>query len=279
MYSKLSVPLRYGAYSGWSFVQMSGSHISQGHHQRRVASSQGSHSSSDDLTFGDVGPRVPSVTIAYFGRRISEESDPIFVKIDNYPEGGTYIPNAIPWARAVAYPADFIEGSDEAGPEVVTSSFGAEFDASTIMSSLNMRTLLNQLDKYGVPSFCSPTSPSEHCKANDPPEGFFAFSHLIMRAGARLPLCSYFIDILEYFGIAPLQRTPNDYSILSALYNIYAQLGFPQPTPLEVNYMYTLKKIPGGGAGFYYLLVWSLGKLNLIENTPSNADSWKESFF
>ena len=64
---------------------MSGSRISQGRRQRRVASNQGSHSSSDDLTFGDVGPRVPSVTIAYSGRRVSEEFDPVFAEIDNYP--------------------------------------------------------------------------------------------------------------------------------------------------------------------------------------------------
>ena len=42
--------------------------------------------------------------------------------------------------------------------------------------------------------------------------------------------------------------------------------------------MYTLKRIPNGGAGFYYFLAWSLGKLNLIENYPSNAGHWNESF-
>ena len=87
---------------------------------------------------------------------------------------------------------------------MVTSSFGVEFAASSIMSSLTMRTLMNQLEKYEVPSFCTPTLPREHCRANNPPEGFFAFSHHIMRAGVRLPLRSYIIDVLEYFGIAPL---------------------------------------------------------------------------
>ena len=43
--------------------------------------------------------------------------------------------------------------------------------------------------------------------------------------------------------------------------------------------MYTLKKIPGGGVGFYYLSAWSSGKFNLIENIPSNVGNWKESFF
>ena len=122
---------------------MSSSRVSQGRRQRKVASSQGSYSLSDYLTFGNVGPKVPSATIAYSGRRVSEESDPIFAEIDSYHEGGSYIPDAIPRARASVYPADFIEGSEEEGPEVVTSSFGAEFDASTIMSSLNMRTQLN----------------------------------------------------------------------------------------------------------------------------------------
>ena len=122
---------------------MSGSRVSQGRHQKRVASNQGSPSSSDGFTFTNVGPRVPFVTVAYSGRRVSEESNPIFEEIDSYHEGGTYIPDAIPRAGAGAYPADFIEGSEEEGPEVVASSFGAEFAASSIMSSLTIRTLLN----------------------------------------------------------------------------------------------------------------------------------------
>ena len=43
--------------------------------------------------------------------------------------------------------------------------------------------------------------------------------------------------------------------------------------------MYTIKRIPSEGAGFYYLSAWSSGKLNLIENYFSNAGHWKESFF
>ena len=163
---------------------------------------------------------------------------------------------------------------------MVAHSFGAEFTASSIMSSLTIRTLINQLDRYGVPSSCSLTVPSEHCRANDPPEGgYFAFGLHIMPVSAHLPLRLYFIDVLEYFGIAPLQLAPNGYAILTALFVIYTQMGFTQPTPLKVNYMYTLKKIPSGGASFYYLSAWSSRKLNLIENYPSNADHWKESFF
>ena len=96
--------------------------------------------------------------------------------------------NIIPRARGGAYLADFIEGSEGEGPEVVASSFGAEFATSSIVSSLTMRTIMNYLEKYGVPSSCTPTVPGEHCRANDPPEGYFSFSHHIMQAGARLPL-------------------------------------------------------------------------------------------
>ena len=75
---------------------MSVSRVGQGRRQKRVASSQGSHSSSDDLTLGNVGPRIHFITIAYSGRRVSKESNIIFAEIDSYPEGGTYIPDAIP---------------------------------------------------------------------------------------------------------------------------------------------------------------------------------------
>ena len=135
---------------------------------------------------------------------VSEKTNPIFEEIESYPEGGTYILDAVPWAGRGVYPTEFIEGSEEEGPEVVTSSFEAEFATSSIMSSLTMRTLMNQLEKYGVPSSCTPTLPGEHCRANNPLEGYFAFSHHIMRVDALLPLLSYFTDVLEYFGIAPL---------------------------------------------------------------------------
>ena len=205
------------------------------------------------MTLLDIDHRVLSVTVAYPGRRSSEQIDSIFEEIDSCPKGRTYIPDAVLRAGGGAYPADFIEGSEEEGLEVTTNSFGADFSASSIMSSLTIKALMNRLEKYRVPSACTPTLPSEHYRANNPLEGYFAFSYLIMRAGARLPLRLYFTDVLEYFGIAPLQLVPNGYAILAALFVIDSQMGFPQPTSLEVNCMCTLKMIPNGGAGFYYL--------------------------
>ena len=70
---------------------MFGSHVSQGRRQRRVASSQGSPNSSDGLTFINVCPRVPSVTVAYFGRRANYESDSIFEEIDFLREKLTFL--------------------------------------------------------------------------------------------------------------------------------------------------------------------------------------------
>ena len=58
--------------------------------------SQGSPSLSKGLTFSNIGPRVPSVTVAYSGKRVKDEIDPIFEKIDNYLEGGAYIPGTVP---------------------------------------------------------------------------------------------------------------------------------------------------------------------------------------
>ena len=130
--------------------------------------SQGSPSLSDGLTFSNIGPRVPSFTVTYSGRRLSEETDPIFKEINSYPKGGTYVPDVVPRERRGAYPADFIEGSEEEGPKVVISSFGAEFSTSSIMSSLTMRTLMNQLEKYGLPSSYTPTLFGKHCRANNP---------------------------------------------------------------------------------------------------------------
>ena len=86
------VRLSYEAYNGWSFVQMFSSCFSQGRRQRGVSTGgQGSPSSSEGLTFSNIGPRVPSITVAYSGRRVSDEPNPIFEENDSYPEGGTYM--------------------------------------------------------------------------------------------------------------------------------------------------------------------------------------------
>ena len=93
------------------------------------------------------------------------ETNSIFEEIESYPERGTYISDVIPRAGGSAYLVDFIEGSEEEGPKVATSSFGAEFTASSIMYSLTMGTLMNQLEKYGVPSTCTPILPGQHCQS------------------------------------------------------------------------------------------------------------------
>ena len=59
-------------------------------------SSQQPHSPSEGLSSSDIGPRAPVVTVAYPRRRSSEDTDSVYDKVDNYPEGGTYIPDAIP---------------------------------------------------------------------------------------------------------------------------------------------------------------------------------------
>ena len=132
------------------------------------------------MNLSNIGPRAPVVIVAYLGKRSSEETDTVFDEIISYLEGGTYIPDAIPQVGRGAYPAEFIEGSEEDEPEVTARSFGAEFTASTIMSFLMIRAFLNQLEKYGVLSTCTPTLSSEHCRANNPSEGYFAFSHHII---------------------------------------------------------------------------------------------------
>ena len=184
--------------------------------------SQESPSASEGLTSSDIDHRVPSVTVAYSRKRISEETNPIFEKIDSYPKGGTYIPDVVPRAGRGTDLANFIAGNEEEGPEIATSSFGAEFATSSIMSSLTMRTLMRSMES---PSSCTPTLPGEHYKANNPPKGYFTFSHLIMRAGAHLPLRSYFIDVLEYLGLLHFS-SPQRLCHLDCLVH-HNQMGFP----------------------------------------------------
>ncbi|XP_062115392.1 uncharacterized protein LOC133829661 isoform X2 [Humulus lupulus] len=110
-----------------------------------------------------------------------------------------------------------------------------------------------------------------------------AWSGYHCSAGVILPLKQYFIDICDYFGIAPFQLVPNSYRILSTLKVLYHQKKWPTPSPLEIHYMYNLKANPGrddhSTDGFYYLSAWPQASINLVTDIPSNAGPYKKNFF
>ena len=65
-----------------------------------------------------------------------------------------------------------------------------------------------------------------------------------MKAGAVLPLKSFFKDFTDFVGLAPFQLNTNSYRVLSALRSLYHELKWEGPSPKEILYLFCLKSNP-----------------------------------
>ncbi|PON54652.1 hypothetical protein PanWU01x14_193930, partial [Parasponia andersonii] len=83
-----------------------------------------------------------------------------------------------------------------------------------------------------------------------------------------------YVDVLDYFQIAPTQLTPSGCPILSSLRTIYYILEFDGLTLEEIGYMYELKG-SYRSAGYYYLAARLKPSCNLIEEYKSNVSPLK----
>ena len=61
----------------------------------------------------------------------------------------------------------------------------------------------------GVPREIVYRVPQRHERSCSPLEGYMAFSEALLRTGVRLPLHSFFFEVLEYAQIAHFQLHPN----------------------------------------------------------------------
>ena len=102
-------------------------------------------------------------------------------------------------------------------------------------------------------------------------------SEHILKAGGTIPLHPFFIAILNYFDLAPLQLAPNGWLTLSCLFIIFTKLFKRAPTATEVHFLYNLMPLPKS-KGFYYLQKAN-NEACLIEGLVSNSGSWKQDFF
>ena len=101
-----------------------------------------------------------------------------------------------------------------------------------------------------------------------------------MRAGALLPLKSYFKDFLDFFALVPFQLKTNSYRVLSALRSLYHELKWEGPSPREIMYLFCLKSNPSqarGGDGFYYSSYPKEKKI--FEDMPNHPPNFKLAFF
>ncbi|XP_062076249.1 uncharacterized protein LOC133780686 [Humulus lupulus] len=149
--------------------------------------------------------------------------------------------------------------------------------ASELVSRVSDNKLMDIVNNYRVPPDYALYDPLEACRADQPRLGFVALSEHILKAGGTIPLHSFFVAVLNYFDLAPLQLAPNGWLTLSCLFIGYMKLLKRAPTATEVHFLYNLMPLHNS-KGFYYLQKDNNGA-SLIEGSVSNLGAWKRDFF
>lgn len=147
-------------------------------------------------------------------------------------------------------------------------------------STLTARTIYKYIREFGLPDghveWAAPAM-----RANMPSSGLCAWSRQNIRAGATLPLHSYFRAVVDYFDICPFQLTPNSYRVLSALYVLYYFKRWGVPSPHEINYLFDLKSNPKqNNTGFFYFTHQESHRTFLTDVTHvSNVGKYYQEYF
>ncbi|XP_062098493.1 uncharacterized protein LOC133804342 [Humulus lupulus] len=149
--------------------------------------------------------------------------------------------------------------------------------ASSLVSHVSPNKLKAIVKHYRAPPEYALHVPQEACWADRPEKGFVALSEQILKAGGTIPLHPFFVAVLNYFDLAPLQLSPNSWLTLSCLFIWFKDNVQRAPTAQEVHSLYNLMGVPKS-KGFYYLQKAN-SELPLIEGSFSNTGPWKQDFF
>ena len=155
-----------------------------------------------------------------------------------------------------------------------SSSRGAPEDAAldvySVLTSEEYARIKRQFD-IRKEVFLDHTRPSRR-----PPDGLAAISEEIFKGGGRIPFHPFIRSVLDHFGIAPMQLTPNAYVIAVAMYIACCENGLGEPSAVELGVAYYLKKSRDKDS--YYLS----RRPNIaagIHSYPSNAGAYETKFF
>lgn len=99
----------------------------------------------------------------------------------------------------------------------------------------------------------------------------------VVKAGGRIPLHPFFINILKYFRLAPIQLTLNFWMLITNMLVLYLSVNKTPPFPRIIHFLYQLKCT--NEVGFYYLSKWSGSESDLVFGVRSNYKPYKDKFF
>ena len=102
------------------------------------------------------------------------------------------------------------------------------------------------------------------------------FYEAAITCGLRLPIHSFIMELLGYFGIAPGQLMPNSWRIAVNCIEIWLAANEDMIKVGELIYLYHLKE--SKEYGYYELVPWAR-RARIVKGLPSSFRYWKSRFF
>ena len=102
-------------------------------------------------------------------------------------------------------------------------------------------------------------------------------SAAFFKVGVYFPLHPFLREVLEFYGLAPFQLTPNSYRLAISTYILYSSLFTTPLSAPELGYFFRLKDT-GKGSGCFYLTAWPGHQGQCVKSVKQNFDQWQEQF-
>ena len=110
------------------------------------------------------------------------------------------------------------------------------------------------------------------------PDGYVTLFERYLQFEVRFRLHSFFVEVLEYFGLTVFQITPNGWPHMLGLFGLFEEHGMGLPTAEEFAWFYLVKSNKND-EGFYYFTQRPAKGLQAIVKIKDNLGPWKESYF
>ncbi|KAL1831404.1 hypothetical protein ACET3Z_001055 [Daucus carota] len=95
--------------------------------------------------------------------------------------------------------------------------------------------------------------------------------------GVTAPLPQYYVNLCDWFKVAPIQLSPNSYMLAAGLYILFDKVGLGAPSMRELSHFFRLAQ---SQPGYFYLVVQhEHNKKGLSEGRNTHVKKWKDTFF
>lgn len=95
------------------------------------------------------------------------------------------------------------------------------------------------------------------------------------KLGFSLPMHPFFIDLLIFYDITPMQLTPNSFRVEACMLIYYDQTFSVSLTARELGYFYQLKDV-GRKVGIFYITTWKNRQGRCIKGNKRDMYDWLE---